>query len=84
MSDDILNQQISEMELTRRNLVDLRRRISNNEAIPEDELAANLLKIREMYGSEKKATAAKKKAAPKKAAPKVDADELLGGLLDDL
>lgn len=82
---DILNQTVSEAEVTRRSLVDLRRRIANNEAIPEEELAENLMKIRQAYGSEAKATQAKatkaKKAAPKK---KVNADDLLGDLLGGL
>jgi len=82
--ENILTQTVSEAEQSRRTLVDMRRRISNNEAIPEDELAAAMLKIRNCYGSEAKAKA-KKTAKPKAAkAPKKNADDLLAGLLGDL
>jgi hypothetical protein len=89
--ESLLNQtldgELSEAEVTRRTLVDLRRRISHNEAIPEDELASALLKIRKAYGAELKAnkSAAKKPAAKTaKKEPKVDADALLNGLLGGL
>lgn len=83
---DILTQEISPGELGRQMLVDLRRRIANNEDVPEEELAAGLLKIREMYGKEKAAakTKPKARAAKKKPAKSVNADDLLNGLLGDL
>lgn len=87
--DDILNQKFSpeKMEESRKTLIDCRRRIAAGEAIPADELAENLKKIRAMYGREAQAAHAKKKpAAKKKATPKkkVDTDSLLSGILGSL
>lgn len=89
---DLLSQKFSpeKAELSRKTLVDMRRRIAAGEAVPEQELADALHLIREMYGREaiaaaaKKKPAAKKKAAPKKAAPKIDADALLNDLLGSI
>jgi hypothetical protein len=88
--DDILNQKFSpeQMEESRKTLIDCRRRIANGEAIPAEELAENLKKIRVMYGREAQASHAKKKAPAKRAAPKkakkVDTDSLLSGILGSL
>lgn len=87
--DGLLTQEITpeDMEASRRNLVDMRRRIAAGEAIPAEELAEGLKKIRVMFGREAQAAFAKKKPAKKKAAPKkakVDVDALLGGILGDL
>lgn len=85
MSEALLSTKFSveDAEITRKTLVDLRRRIANNEAIPPEELAAGLKKIRIMYGNE--ANIAVKADKPKKAAKakkaKVNVDDLLGGLL---
>lgn len=86
MLDDLLNQPISEGEVTRRTLVDMRRRIANNEAIPEEELNDALMRIRKAYGSEAKAKAKATKApkASKAKKPTADADKLLGDLLGGL
>ena len=80
---DLLNQKVSpeDFEEGRKTLIDFRRRIANNEAIPPEELAGALLKIRQLYGKE----ATKKAAKPKKApAKKVDADDLLKGIIGGL
>lgn len=86
--DDILNQKFSpeQMEESRKALIDCRRRIAAGEAIPAEELAENLKKIRVMYGREAQAAHAKKKPAAKKASPKkkVDTDSLLSGILGSL
>lgn len=86
MSSDILNTEFTpeEAEETRRTLVDLRRRIANNEAVPPAELSAGLLKLRRMYGSEANIAVKAKKPAKAKAKPKVDADDLLNGILGGL
>ncbi len=88
---DLLEQKFSpeKAELSRKTLVDMRRRIAAGEAVPEEELKDALLLIREMYGREalaaaaKKKPTAKKKAAAKKA-PKIDPqallDDILGGI----
>ncbi|ATB52675.1 hypothetical protein PVS_39 [Vibrio phage vB_VspS_VS-ABTNL-3] len=88
---DLLEQKFSpeKAELSRKTLVDMRRRIAAGDAIPTDELKDALMLIREMYGREaiaaaaKKKPAAKKKAAAKKA-PKIDPqallDDILGGI----
>lgn len=91
VQEDLLEQKFSpeKAELSRKTLVDMRRRIAAGEAVPEEELKAALLLIREMYGREaiaavaKKKPAAKKKAAAKKA-PKIDANALLNDILGDL
>lgn len=89
MPVDLLNQEITaeDMEVSRKNLIDMRRRIAAGEAIPVEELQKGLKMIRQMFGREAQASFAKtKKAAPKKKAPakKVDVDALLGGILGDL
>lgn len=88
VQEDLLEQKFSpeKAELSRKTLVDLRRRIAAGDVVPEEELKAALLLIREMYGREaiaavaKKKPAAKKKAAAKKA-PKINADDLLKDIL---
>ena len=83
---DLLHQTMNDAEVSRRRLVDFRRRISNNEAIPPEELAEALLMIRNNFGSEAKAKA---KAAPKPKAPKaspvkLNGDDLLNDILGGL
>lgn len=74
-------------ELARRDLIDLRRRIANGEAVPAEELARGIREIRIMYGKEAQSAVAaraakeKKPAAKKAAAAKVDVDSLLNGIL---
>lgn len=89
MPVDLLNQEITaeDMEVSRKNLIDMRRRIAAGEAIPVEELQKGLKMIRQMFGREAQASFAKtKKATTKKKAPakKVDVDALLGGILGDL
>lgn len=87
---DLLNQEITQedMEVSRRHLIDMRRRIAAGDMIPEEELRDGLMKIRQMFGKEAQASFAKKKPAKKKAAAKpakkVDADDLLNGILGGL
>lgn len=86
--DKLLDEKFSpeQMEESRKTLIDMRRRIANGDAVPEEELAEALGKIRVMYGREAQASHAKKKTAKKKAAPKkkVDTNALLGDLLKGL
>lgn len=87
---DLLTQKFSaeKAELSRKTLVDMRRRVAEGEAIPEQELADALHLIREMYGREaiaavakKKKPAAKKTAAKKPAIdPQALLDDILGGI----
>lgn len=86
---DLLNQKLSpeEMEGARQTLVDLRRRVARNEAVPPEELAEGLRLLRKAYGKEAQAAFAKKKTTKKaKAAPKskAKADDVLGDILGGL
>lgn len=87
---DLLNQKLSpeEMEGARQTLVDLRRRVARNEAVPPEELAEGLRLLRKAFGREAQAAFAKKKkpAAKAKAAPKskAKADDVLGDILGGL
>ena len=84
-------------EVSRKTLVDMRRRIAQGDEVPAEELAEALSLIREMYGREALATVAKAKAdskkkakkkpakkAPKKKMDKAAVDDLLSGLLGGL
>lgn len=90
MSDfdlDKLLEQENPAEVSRRTLVDLRRRIAAGEAVPEEEIADGIRKLRQMYGQEaqtKIQKAAAKKPAKKASAKKVDTDDLLKGILGGL
>lgn len=86
---DLLHQTMNDAEVSRRRLVDFRRRISNNEAIPPEELSEALLMIRNNFGSEAKAkakAAPKPKAAkaPKASSVKLNGDDLLNDILGGL
>ena len=84
---------LEKAELSRKTLVDMRRRIAHGDEVPAEELAEALSLIREMYGREALATVAKAKAgakkkpakkAPKKKMDKAAVDDLLSGLLGGL
>lgn len=84
--EELLNQPFDaeQVELSRRKLIDMRRRVANGDCIPEEELAEALVLIRKMYGREAQAAKPKKAAAKSKAKPKVNADDLLNDILGGL
>lgn len=79
-------------ELSRKMLLDLRRRIANGEAVPPEELAEGVRKLRQMYGEESRLKQAanvgkavkKGSKAAKASGVKVNADDLLNGILKGL
>jgi hypothetical protein len=86
LEQELLGQVVDKemVEEQRVKLNDFRRRISNGEAVPEDELRTAITSIRVLYGreAEKKKAAAKPK--PKKAPAKPKKEVNIDNLMDNL